>query len=1204
MIDLNNRVNETPNIKNRILLGLFSLISCLFLSLNISNNNQHWLFTDNFVVHADDSNKSSDKKEDSSSASSAASESSTSNNDDNGDSQDTQDPWNAAVTDLSSKYDFSGKDNNPLKDKNNILGNVWSYLGPKNPIYTKETANVLTANYRQDGSKGNDMQGAANRALAFGGQLNQTGLDHGRIQSGMNGTLVSFGRLFGGLFLCLAYLLVIMNNLGFGWIENFIQYFNVLTWFDKLPTTGPFAGVAETVMAFVHTMEDFGSTFWVFALTVSIVLGIMGFRFSSRDTHVQKESPGTYIPYEVVHFSLRFFNIFLLPLLLATCLSQLLSAFAGSYKDNLMSSSTYPIYANFADFEGAVEHSRLEMPSEIQLPVSYSTYPTLTQKQVLAFNAKTAGRSNAQDVQASQSDGFLTGSGKNENDGVKGNINSAALSTITDWMDGSCYYPSSYASFVKGHGDADLANNDKIEDTLKDEKQPYLTNGSLTGQKVYQTAQPANSTSKIDAKSTGGLSTVGMYNYLSTEFDNGSAKYAINAKQQTSYDTIAHYKIGLTGRGVVAFANYILALAELLAIGIFGFFTLMATLSAVVSGAVKIAAYLAGNAIGAVGATVKLVQSVVMFIVEFAGGAYLYIMCVHLIIGLGQGANTLFPDMNKSGATVGASLIHQNLALASNQFVYAGYELLIALIIWIITLMLMKLRGTILKAFNDMSQRAVDTLIGSPMRHLGRGVPGNGVNTDYGNSYGNNAGESNGGSVGGGSASSDGYGSVAGTDGREQNARVANPRTLFGKMANYQAGKKEALQALERDKGRPLTDAERKAAEKQYARQQRGNRLLRGAANLASATGNPGMARAFNNIASDRDAIQQMKRASSFEDEKRRQQLENMGSPETANYEKNQKVAQQQQPLADAAQALTNETGDELQAHNGEALSRKDAEQATEAVEASYGDQFQNLAENGGSIKGLQNDVAQKAEAIQNAQTQLDKLNNEPLEAGETQQSREMKKQDAAEKVDQAKADLAKSQKSLTAAAGMAPVNTGMLKSKEDRMQHATKTSIANQMPTANSGSVDKQIQQVQQHASAKAPTLNRSAQAFDNLANAQKAKEQFLEENGRDVSKWHDGQKEQYNDVIQNTKDAETELSNLGFDESTYANMDAIKNSQKEIAEQGMALINGQSECNFKDDELKQNIVDQTMLDNQGLFLNKGDKQNGFKDPTTPVQK
>lgn len=1190
---LNDQLKKSTK-SQRILLGLISLIFSLFLTLNISNQHFHWLtnITDQFVIHADDAaaDKSSnndqqkdDKKDESSSSSDSESK------DSDSDSQDTQDPWNAAVTDLSGKYDFSGKDNNPLKDKNNILGNVWSYLGPKNPIYTNETQNVLVANYKQDGSKGNDMQGAANRALAFGGQLTQTGLDHAIIQSGFSGTMITFGRLIGGLLLCLAYVIVIINNLGFGWIQNILQYFNVLTWFDKLPTTGPLAGVAETVMAFVHMLQDFGTTFWVLALTVSIVLGIMGFRFSSRDTHTQKESPGTYIPHEIMHYSLRIFNIVFLPLLLATCLSQAMSAFGGAYKDNLMSTSTYPIYANFADFEGAVEHSRLEMPNDIKLPVSYSDYPVLSQKQVLAFNAESAGRKNAQDVQASQQSGAVVGG-----DNKSGIINMAALSTLTDWMNGAAYYPSSYASFVKGHGEDDLANNDKIEETLKDDKKPYLTNGSLTGQKVYQTAQPSRSNSKIDAKDTGGLSTVGMYNYLSTSFTDGSAKYATNAKQQTSYDTIAHYKVGLTGRGFVAFANYILVAAELLSIGVFGLFTLLATLSAIVNGAVKMAAYAAGSATGAVSATVKLVQSVVMFLIEFAGGAFFYIVCVHLIIGLGQGANYLFPDVNKTGAT--ASLIHQNFALASNQLAYGAYEIAIAVILWFLTIGFMKLRGVILKAFNEASQRAVQTLIGAPINHLGRGVPNTGINVANGNSYGGNDGEGGSYTTGGTGGSNNGYGSVAGTDGREQNARVANPNTLFGKAANYKAGKKEAIQAAERDKGRPLTADEQKAVEQQYARQQRGNRMLRGAANVMSAVGNPGTARAFNNLAADRDAIQQMKRASAFEDEKRRQQLESMGSPATADYQKNNQVAQQQKPFTEATQSMAEQTGDLLQPYSEDGINRKDAQRAVEAVSAQYGDAFQELAENGGSTQDLQNDVAQKQEAVQTAQTELDQLNNQALSEGETQQSRDLKKAEAQNKVEAAEQDLTKSQQSLATAVGMSPVNTGMLKSKEERKQHAQVTSLKNGAITDHLSSAQTQLNQVKQHATAKAPTLSQSAQAFDNLANAEKQKEQFLQQNGRDVTQWTNTQKQQYNDVIQTAKDAKTDLSNLGFDDATYANMDAIKQSQRQIADQGAALMSGQTNCNFDKGELKSNMIDQTMLDNHDLFSKQTDTKNTFK--------
>ena len=427
--------------KKKWFIGLFAVIASLLMCFTFSSNSH---------VYADNS------KQTSSSAASSSSGSSGSSSASSGTASEQQaDPWTQAVYDLSGKYSTKKGDPWPTGFKGHVnLGNIYSYLGPQNPVFAQNSTNGYADNFSSDGNHQENAHGMANMALGFGSAMYTVGLDHPLSNNAVGKTRVNLGRILGGTCYLLAYTAVVTINKCFSTLTGWIKYVNVLDWLGNFPTNGPFGDLGETVKGVVQSLQGLGIVFWSFALAVLLLLGAMGFRFAggnlSGNTHV--DAGPAFIFDEILHFAFRLFNFLVLPLLLATVMDEILSDAGSTFQHDAMEATTTPIYSTLVDFKGAVQHSRLDLPSSIKLAVSFNpnAQTSLNQSQVCDFNAYSAGDSAARDAQS-------TSNNYNDLSSGSGDID-ACYHLISEWMHAYEYEPADFVSYAEGHtGDNILA---------------------------------------------------------------------------------------------------------------------------------------------------------------------------------------------------------------------------------------------------------------------------------------------------------------------------------------------------------------------------------------------------------------------------------------------------------------------------------------------------------------------------------------------------------------------------------------------------------------------------------------------------------------------------------------------------------------------------------------------------------------------------
>lgn len=1275
--------------KKKWLIGLFAVIASLLMCFTFSSNSH---------VYADNSKQAS-------SAASSSSESSGSSSDSGGTATKTQtDPWTAAVSELSGNYSTKKGDPWPTGFKKYVnLGNIYSYLGPQNPVFAQNSVNGYADNFSSDGNHQENAHGMANMALGFGSAMYTVGLDHPLSNNAVGKTRVNLGRILGGTCYLLAYTAVVTINKCFSTLTGWIKYVNVLDWLGNFPTNGPFGDLGETVKGVVQSLQGLGIVFWSFALAVLLLLGAMGFRFAggnlSGNTHV--DAGPAFIFDEILHFAFRLFNFLVLPLLLATVMDEILSDAGSTFQHDAMEATTTPIYSTLVDFKGAVQHSRLDLPSSIKLAVSFNpnAQTSLTQSQVRDFNAYSAGDSAARDAQS-------TSNNYNDLSSGSGDID-ACYHLISEWMHAYEYEPADFVSYAEGHtsdetlaagtskangGSGNESNakpvtgngamaptsdqsqtnnqtaNEKQQRSLKKDLTQaesgngpslYMINGTLSGKwgGTYSTAAPAKDSSCMKAGSkAGGLSTLGMYNFLATNFDDSSATYETNAQDQTTYDGVSHYEVGIAGRGLAAFANWMLSLSQLVCIAIFGVWTFIAVISAVFSGMVKALMYLGANALGALQGTVKLVACCVMLIIEFVGTSFFYIIGIHLLLGASQ----LLPEIVNSN-NQGSSFIVQ---ASSNVNFTTGANLLTSIALFWLTFQMIRLRGVIMKSFNEMAESAVRSVIGSPDRHFNHSA--NLATNEAANGHTYNArGENDlkkverdsgtngiGGSNGApGRNGRDGHGSIVGRGQFQQSPKNANP-TGFGRFANYKQGKKDAINAKEQQLNRHLTDAERKQVEKEYARQQAGNAAFRVAGRAMDAIGSHKLAQALTNHAANRDAKQQVQRMEAAMDGKKLREsgafakdqntLDQFAAGKRTNGQIDKDAAetkaveareQAMQNVDNAMQGMSDQVGDTLEqqkAEDGTLANQDDMMKATEnAMQNSMSDSFNDIAKNGGNLQQMAEDVNNKNQALQDAKAKQQDLSKQKNEGKLTEEQYQEKLADSSAKIQKAEKDLAKAQTSARVAAGATAVSASMLKKpnakKAQALQAQQKKADAMRQNGNIKGANGLQANINKSRNQMAVPTVAQANKALQNVAKARNSLNQFVQRtNGTDNKgsgisfvKYTPDQQKELNEKVAAVKAAERHADQIGLAKETYDTTEHLMTNARNLNRQlnagvsagmhpdkeGKVSVKDAYNTSFAKGELTQNVASQIAQSQQSTLTQGGtrydavNKYQDFKD-------
>ena len=128
----------------------------------------------------------------------------------------------------------------------------------------------------------------------------------------------------------------------------------------------------------------------------------------------------------------------------------------------------------------------------------------------------------------------------------------------------------------------------------------------------------------VDAKL--GLSTVSMYNYLSTTFDSGQMTIYSNEKAPSDYTKQQHYAVNLIGSGVLKICYYMSCFSALFVLAIIGVYYAVVMLIANLKRSVSLFMSIPGAMMGSIRSIVSLVVLVFTMVIELLVTMVLYLV--------------------------------------------------------------------------------------------------------------------------------------------------------------------------------------------------------------------------------------------------------------------------------------------------------------------------------------------------------------------------------------------------------------------------------------------------------------------------------------------------------------------------------------------------------------------------------------------------
>lgn len=708
---------------------------------------------------------------------------------------------------LSDDIGSSAKDNVTTSN----VGNAWAVFGKGDGILQVLTSSSYSASYGSVGSSvgkvsGKDMSGAAN----FGYQLYASGLDHSFSGGDSSGIMTLIGRLLGGFVIFLGLVMSAVTSWGFNLIVTLANDLNVFDWVNNaksMSNSNPFKAPAMMIYNLYATLQNFGIVFATLAFALTVALAIFGLRF---------RGVGSGILQSFSRWLMRAFILFGAVFIIGGCYSSMLSYLKGAY--DTPQASAYAVYSNIVDFQDWAEHSRLAWPSGMSNKISNSDSSSdvylATHGDVIKINEDGAGLTNAKNIDANLKGNYtqLTDSSSSSAPNISNSM--ATMAFLWDWMSTGKYRGSDWNSYVQSQ-----QNSVKNAYSAK----ALSNDGSYrrSGSSLVSNAASYSSGAKIGKSNNAGLSTAGIYNYMSSVFDNTGFTITTSAKLSNLYSVPYHSSFGLSGRGLVAMGNYFIMVGLVYAVAVMSIFFMLFAIRAVVKGVPEIMGKLFTT--GATGSPLQflsLLMAMFVLIIELFGGAVLFAVTNYLVVGFASfgdaGVSKVvsgFTDLVSPAIMHFSSVKSAGLATTAtiNSTTYAAANIFEALLVLWVTFVMIKYRGKVLtsvgQALEDSIKKALtfaDSRVSQAPGKFGAheaGLPStDGDNNNiFSRNYGGNGSGSNGGSsgAGGGVGNSgllgDGSGSLTHTNGAdERSTRLAHPSSILGRRFNKKQTLKDA----------------------------------------------------------------------------------------------------------------------------------------------------------------------------------------------------------------------------------------------------------------------------------------------------------------------------------------------------------------------------------------------------------------------------
>lgn len=649
----------------------------------------------------------------------------------------------------SDKYDDG---NGMEKIKSVTMGNAASLMGFKDEDYDSwvigATISKLSSSAQGRGYSAPEKGVMA--YLLYGNALNQLGLD--KTDNANFNAISSIIRKISGFFFFGAFYIATVADFAMQGTADILIKLNPFTLFTEggIPanmtdknmgeTALGLKGLAKVLSRFYKDCQDFA---WII---IPIMFGILVWFLLMKPKDTGNHG-------RIRKYITRVFFIVLGVPLCASVLVFSLLLFKDM-KSSMAYNANGIVAMTFMDFETWARYSRLALPygHSITVDTTLTNGGTIAgdtaNPQLIAFamNSHITGQGDApSDMMASAlnpdaSDDFM-GSGR-ISESHKERVKNAA-DVISRYMSGAFYESAAFESDVRKDLTSEQINIDELGDkgkwhdsdpsfvmeenggTIANDANPdflqfskysdfeWLFTGKGKGFAVKDDSSgDSDDGAMVDLRKSsgyveGGLSTLGMYNYLNTTFTPATVTVYSNNKASSKVIRDAHRSVSLVGQGLMAPMNYLSALILFGLIGTIGIGYGIGMLVGNLKRTVRLIVAVPFAVTGSLKMAARLVTIVGMMVVEIMGTIIMYFVVMQMIYGVNKVVTLTFSNLVKGLDYVGAIGLPVVNGFVFQLFLVSVFTIIIN--VWFL-IMALRLRKSVLKALNEWMASVVDRI--------------------------------------------------------------------------------------------------------------------------------------------------------------------------------------------------------------------------------------------------------------------------------------------------------------------------------------------------------------------------------------------------------------------------------------------------------------------------------------------------------------
>lgn len=241
---------------------------------------------------------------------------------------------------------------------------------------------------------------------------------------------------------------------------------------------------------------------------------------------------------------------------------------------------------------------------------------------------------------------------------------------------------------------------------------------AMASVKEYLMGPRAKSFGTTTSSGTGGLSTISMYNYLTTKFADDTVTNYSSTKLASDYVLDTHHSVSLVGGGVMGIVYWLNMVSILGFIAVVGTVYAFGLIGGSVKRGIKMVTSIPFAAVGSVRAISKIVGITVSMIVQIYGTLIVYNLVVELFIASQQifltPLLTGFNNGNVSAAIIpGMTADYNGVTAAVTGMALPIVAFIMSIVNIVITIKAVKLRKTLVKSMDEAMAGLVDRFFNS-----------------------------------------------------------------------------------------------------------------------------------------------------------------------------------------------------------------------------------------------------------------------------------------------------------------------------------------------------------------------------------------------------------------------------------------------------------------------------------------------------------